>query len=89
MIKEQISKDKQELARYEELGEHLGDYLSTMEDNDEWKNVSDADCFEFLLKVIPERLEEINTQLKDKLLSGEEQSYEVIKANEKKQRVQE
>lgn len=60
-----------------------------MEDNDEWKRVSDADCFEFLLRAIPDRLQQINTQLKDKLLSPEEQSIEVVKASEKKQKVQE
>ena len=84
-----MGKDKQDLRRYEELGENLDDYLSTMEDNEEWKRVSDADCMDFLLKQIPERLEHINTQLKTKLLSAEEQSYEVIQANAKKQKVQE
>ena len=72
------------MARYEELGEHLNDYLSTMEEDDEWKKVSDSDCLEFLLKAIPERLEEVNSALKSKLLSEEAQSYEVIKANQKK-----
>lgn len=88
-IKERLSRDKQEVARYEELGEHLTEYLSTMEEDDEWKRVSDADCLEFLLKAIPERLEEVNAALKGKLLSEEAQSYEVIKANQKKQEVQE
>ena len=54
----------------------MTDYLSTMEE-DEWKQVSDADCFTFLLKKIPSRLEEINGTLKSKLLANEEQSYEV------------
>ena len=66
------------------MGEHLNDYLSTMEEDDEWKKVSDSDCLEFLLKAIPERLEEVNSALKSKLLSEEAQSYEVIKANQKK-----
>ena len=55
-----------------------------MEEDDEWKKVSDSDCLEFLLKAIPERLEEVNSALKSKLLSEEAQSYEVIKANQKK-----
>ena len=61
----------------------MTDYLTTMEE-DEWKQVSDADCFTFLLKKIPSRLEEINGTLKSKLLANEEQSYEVNQASKKK-----
>lgn len=60
-INTEVGKEKQDLKRYEELGENLDEYLSTMEDNDEWKRVSDADCMDFLLKAIPERLEHVNS----------------------------
>ena len=86
-IQTEVAKDKQDLRRYEELGGDLDEYLSTMEDNEEWKRVSDADCMDFLLKSIPERLEHVNTQLKTKLLTADEQSYEIIQANAKKQKV--
>ena len=71
------------MARYEELGNDLEEYLTTME-GEEWQQVSDADCLTYLLKAIPERLEEINGTLKTKLLENEEESYEVRQANEKK-----
>ena len=50
----------------------MTEYLSTMEEDEEWKRVSDADCLTFLLKAIPSRLEEINASLKGKLLANEE-----------------
>lgn len=57
-----------------------------MEENDEWKQAfSDADCMEHLLKSIPERVDQINEQLQNKLIGEEEQSKDLINAKQKKQ----
>ena len=48
-----------------------------MEEDDEWKKVSDADCMAFLLTKLPENLKHINDSLKGTLLQAEDESNEV------------
>ena len=55
------------MAKYD-LGNDVDEYLSTMEEDDEWKKVSDADCMAFLLNKLPENLKLINDNLKGTLL---------------------
>ena len=51
------------MAKYD-LGNDVDEYLSTMEEDDEWKKVSDSDCMAFLLNKLPENLKFINESLK-------------------------
>jgi len=62
-----VQREKNVLAKYD-LGNDVEDYLSTMEEDDEWKKVSDSDCMAFLLTKLPENLKHINDSLKGTLL---------------------
>ena len=62
-----MQREKNVLAKYD-LGNDVEDYLSTMEEDDEWKKVSDSDCMAFLLTKLPENFKHINDSLKGTLL---------------------
>lgn len=54
------------------LGKEIEEYLETMEDDAEWKRVSDSENVKFLLDHIPNNLNYINEQLTNTLLAAED-----------------
>ena len=55
-----------------------------MEEDERWNEVSDKHCYDFLMKKIPERINEINTHLIDKHLSSDELPVKLQQATDKK-----
>ena len=54
------------------LGREIEEYLETMEDDEEWKRVSDGENVTFILKKLPENIEFIHAKLTQTLMAAEE-----------------
>jgi len=58
-ISEGVSQRKEQLKMFS-LGKQLEEYLETLEDDAEWKRVSDSENVQFLLSKLPENLDFIH-----------------------------
>ena len=56
------------------LGREIEEYLETMEDDEEWKRVSDSENVQFILNKLPENIEFIHSKLTETLLAAEDQN---------------
>lgn len=70
-IEEGVCRRKEQLFTFS-LGRQIEEYLETMEDDAEWKRVSDSENVKFLLDHIPNNLNYINEKLTNTLLAAED-----------------